>query len=235
MQRRSFLSGFLFCSLFAIPACGQDVRKNGGTKIACVGDSITYGMGIKDRAKNAYPKQLEGMLGDGVQVKNFGISGTTLLKNGDHPYWTTKQYHGAIEWQPEIVVIKLGTNDTKPKNWKHKEQVATDLRAMIAVFRSLPSKPQIFLCLPVPVFPERWGIRDSVIKDELIPIIRDVAKQEDCAIIDLYQALDGKKEFFPDKVHPNKDGATVIAKTVAAALKKDAKALVTKTKEKTQP
>ncbi|MFT4546829.1 MAG: acyl-CoA thioesterase-1, partial [Verrucomicrobiales bacterium] len=86
-----------------------------------------------------------------------------------------------------------------------------------------------------PVFPERWGIRDSVIKDELIPIIRDVAKQEDCAIIDLYQALDGKKEFFPDKVHPNKDGATVIAKTVAAALKKDAKALVTKTKEKTQP
>jgi acyl-CoA thioesterase-1 len=189
-------------------------------KIACVGDSITYGAGIKDRERDSYPSQLAKMLGDGFQVKNFGVSGTTLLKNGNHPYWKTKAYHSAIEWQPQVVVIKLGTNDTKPGNWKHKDQVATDLKAMVAAFRGLQSKPEVILCLPVPAFPERWGIRDSVIKGELLPIIRGVAEEEKCPVIDLHKALDGKKQFFPDKVHPNKDGATVIAQTVHAELEK---------------
>ena len=230
MKRRRFCLWLLFSYQFAYLACAQDASKNkqsakDDVKIACVGDSITFGAGIKDRANNSYPSQLSGLLGAGHSVKNFGVSGTTLSKKGDRPYWTTRQFRDAIDWKPDIVVIKLGTNDTKPNNWKHEGDLAKDLKAMIATFRAQPSKPEVFLCLPVPAFPERWGIRDSVIKAELIPIIRKVAEAEKCPVIDLYKALDGKKQFFPDKIHPNKGGAEVIAKTVQAALEKQAKAL----------
>lgn len=227
MNYRHWSLTLLILSQIAVAVCAQDAKKDKdeGLRIACVGDSITYGAGIKDRKNDSYPSQLDKLLGDGHEVKNFGVSGTTLLKKGDHPYWKTKQYRNSIDWKPEIVVIKLGTNDTKPKNWKHKDQFEEDLKAMVTTFRSQPSKPQIFLCLPVPAFPERWGIRDTVIKGELIPIIRKVAKEKGCQVIDLHKALEGKKDFFPDKVHPNKDGAKLIAKSVHSALQKEAKVL----------
>ena len=87
-------------------------------KVACVGDSITFGATIKNREKKCYPTQLAGLLGSGYTVKNFGVSGATLLKSGDHPYWQTKPYHATLSWEPDLIVVKLGTNDTKPKNWK---------------------------------------------------------------------------------------------------------------------
>ena len=224
MLRRHFAIGLLILTTLPwVPASAQEAKKPGSgstLKVACVGDSITYGAGIKDRENHSYPKQLARMLGDGFLVENFGVSGATLLKKGDRPYWKTGKYKGALALQPDIVVIKLGTNDTKPKNWKHKDQIAADLKAMVGAFRELPSKPVVFLCLPVPAFPERWGIRDSVIKSELIPIIKEVAKSEKCPVIDLYKALDGKRELFPDKVHPNQGGAKVIAETVNAAIGK---------------
>ena len=223
MNRRLLaLSLSLALPAIAFPACAQkstsEKKQPGDVKIACVGDSITYGAAIKDRAAHCYPAQLGILLGDGHSVKNFGVSGTTMLKKGDHPYWTTKPFHAAISWEPDVVVIKLGTNDTKPRNWKHKDQFGADLRAMVQRFRELPSKPQVFVCLPVPAFPERWGIRDSVIRGEVHPAIRAAAKELKCPVIDLYKPLEGKKEFFPDRVHPNKDGAKVIAQTVHKAL-----------------
>ena len=88
-------------------------------KIACVGDSITYGAGIKDRKNMNYPVQLGKILGQKYEVKNFGNSGSTMLKKGDKPYWKQREYKAALEFNPNIVIIKLGTNDTKPQNWKH--------------------------------------------------------------------------------------------------------------------
>src|SRR5207237_795169 len=91
------------------------------TKIACSGRSLTLGAGIKDRTHDSYTAQLQRMLGDQYQVKNFGSSGTTALKSGDRPYWKQKQFTQAQEFAPDIVVIKLGTNDSKPQNWKLKD------------------------------------------------------------------------------------------------------------------
>ena len=55
-------------------------------KVACVGNSVTYGAGIENREINAYPAQLQRMLGDGYEVMNFGKSGATLLNKGHRPY-----------------------------------------------------------------------------------------------------------------------------------------------------
>ncbi|HSV13091.1 MAG TPA: GDSL-type esterase/lipase family protein, partial [Tepidisphaeraceae bacterium] len=96
------------------------------TKVACVGDSITYGSRIEDRAHDSYPAQLGRMLGDQYNVRNFGVSGATLLKKGDRPYNKTKEYQPALDFAADIVVIMLGTNDSKPQNISHKDEFVAD-------------------------------------------------------------------------------------------------------------
>ena len=199
--------------LAAGPAAAQEK-----IRVACVGDSITFGAGVKDRAKNSYPAQLQALLGERYDVRNFGNSGSTLLKNGDKPYWKQKEFEAAKALNPNVVIIKLGTNDSKPQNWKHKDEFAADAKALVETFKGLEAKPKVYVCRPVPAFPGNFGIRDEVIKGEVIPLLDQVAKETGAEVIDLYAALSDKKELFPDKVHPNADGATVMAKTIHKAL-----------------
>lgn len=183
-------------------------------RIACVGDSITYGARIKDRNKQSYPAQLQQLLGDGYVVKNFGVSGATLLKQGNKPYWKTKQFKPAHTFNPDIVVIKLGTNDSKPGNWRHKDSYVADYMALIESFRALPSQPVVYICRPVPAYPGNFKITDQVIRAEVLPLIDVVAHQANVKVIDLYAALSNHSELFPDKVHPNAIGARMMAAAI---------------------
>jgi lysophospholipase L1-like esterase len=149
---------------------------------------------------------------------NFGHSARTLLKKGDYPYWKSPQYKKAIAFNPDVVIIKLGTNDTKPKNWAHEDEFIADYKAMINQFKSLPSHPRIWICYPVPAYPERWGIKDSIIKNEVIPKIDEIARETGVEIIKLYEPLSGKPELFPDKIHPNAEGAKLMSEEIYHAL-----------------
>ena len=219
MNRKTFLSFFSAICVFASTWSACEAAREAPKRIACVGDSITFGAAIKDRVKNCYPAQLGRMLGEKFEVRNFGVNGATLLKKGDKPYWKLKAYANARDFQPEVVVIKLGTNDSKPHNWKHKEEYVADYVALIESFRKLGSKPVVWLCYPVPAYPGRWGITDKVMKEEVMPRLDEVAKECGCKVIDLYSALSDKKEMFPDLVHPNAKGATLIAEAVSSAIK----------------
>jgi len=187
-------------------------------RLACVGDSITYGSGIKFRARDSYPAQLSTMLGDKWQVRNFGVSGATMLKHGDKPYWAQQAFGEALAYNPHVVIIKLGTNDTKPQNWKFKDEFVSDYCEMIDEFADLSAEPRIWICNPVPAYPDRWGISDSRIRDEVIPLVGNVGRKMDVPVIDLYEPLSGKSEFFPDMIHPNAEGAYHMAKVIYAAL-----------------
>ena len=188
-------------------------------RVACVGDSITFGAGIRDRQNKSYPAQLSDMLGKGYEVKNFGNSGSTMLKKGDKPYWKQREYGASLAFNPDIVIIKLGTNDTKPQNWKHGSEFAADYKDMIAAFRALKSKPKVYICLPVPVFKTRWGITDKTVNENVIPATKIVAKEAGVKLIDLNTPLKGKAALVPDSVHPNAGGAKIIAETIARMLK----------------
>ncbi len=190
------------------------------TRIACVGDSITFGAANADRAKNCYPAELGRLLGKEYTVRNFGVNGATLLKKGDRPYWKLKAFKDATAFGPNIVIIKLGTNDTKPQNWnKAGNEFEVDLRALIDHFQKQPSKPAIYLCLPVPVYQDRWGINEKTVSEGVIPVIKKIAKAKKLPVIDLHKALSDHPEMFPDKIHPNAAGAKRMAKTILAALR----------------
>ncbi|MCS2745619.1 GDSL-type esterase/lipase family protein [Bacteroides thetaiotaomicron] len=183
-------------------------------RVACIGNSITFGAGIKNRSRDSYPSVLDRMLGDNYWVKNFGVSARTMLNKGDHPYMNEPAYKNALAFNPNIVVIKLGTNDSKSFNWKYKADFMKDAQTMINAFKRLPSQPKIYLCYPSKAYLTGDGINDDIISKEIIPMIKKLAKKNDLSVIDLHTAMDGMPELFPDRIHPNEKGAQVMAKAV---------------------
>ncbi|MCM8529607.1 MAG: GDSL-type esterase/lipase family protein [Lentisphaeraceae bacterium] len=183
-------------------------------KVACIGDSITYGAGILNRMHDSYPSQLQKLLGYDYEVKNFGVSGRTLLSKGDHPWIKEKVFAKAKNFKPDIIVIKLGTNDTKPQNWQHKSEFKADFTRLLASF----PRTRTLVCLPVPAFPERWGIRQEIIAKELIPILMEIGKEKHLEIVDLHTPFLEHPEFFPDKIHPNALGAKKMAEIISDKL-----------------
>jgi alpha-L-fucosidase len=209
---RHLLFLFVFLSFILLndtPA--QDIQK---IKVACIGNSITEGAGIADKDHYSYPAQLQVMLGSDWVVKNFGVSGRTMLARGDYPYRNEEAFVNAKSFNPDIVIIKLGTNDTKPWNWKFKDDFISDGTTLIREFQNLPSHPRVYICNPVPAFPGAWGIRDSIIKNELLPFIDEIAGKNHTPVINLYTPFIGKSEFFPDRVHPDENGAREIARII---------------------
>lgn len=183
-------------------------------RVACVGDSITAGSGLDNPTEESYPSQLNTILGEGFQVGNFGVSGATVLKKGNKPYWDTNQFEPSHTFNPDIVVIMLGTNDAKPSNWVHEGEFISDYSALINTYKSLDSRPIIYICYPTPVYGEVAGITDERITGEVIPKIKQVSIDNSVATIDNYSALSDKESLFPDKIHPNVEGARLIAETV---------------------
>ena len=183
-------------------------------RVACIGNSITFGAGIRNRSRDSYPSVLARMLGDNYWVKNFGVSARTMLNKGDHPYMNEPAYKNALAFNPNIVVIKLGTNDSKSFNWKYKADFMKDAQTMIDAFKGLPSQPKIYLCYPSKAYLTGDGINDDIISKEVIPMIKKLAKKNGLSVIDLHTAMDGMPELFPDRIHPNEKGAQVMAKAV---------------------
>ncbi len=207
--------------LNALSAPKADARR-----VACVGNSITYGHGIDMSDVQGYPAQLQRLLGAGYAVKNFGVSGRTMLNAGNRPYMKEAAWADAKAFNPDIVVIKLGTNDSKPVNWdSHGKEFRADMQQMIDELKALPSKPTIYLCTPVRAATDKKKagenqIRDSVITGEIIPIINKVAKKNKLQVIDLNPVIDPTSDLMQrDGIHPTDKGARRIAEVVAEAIK----------------
>jgi lysophospholipase L1-like esterase len=185
-------------------------------KVACVGDSITQGSGAGPG--KSYPAQLQEMLGDKWKVGNFGVSGRTLLKKGDFPYWKEKAYQDALKFEPDVVIIMLGTNDTKPQNFQHEKEFSGDYAELVNSFQGLASEPKVFVCRPCPVpEPGNFGINDKNLQ-VYIKKVNALAEEMNLGVIDMHKALEDKPKLLPDRVHPNTEGAGEMAKAAFEAL-----------------
>jgi len=200
------------------------------THVACVGDSITYGYGASNQATKSYPANLQTLFGSSVQVKNFGHNGATLLSApyGDLPYEDQPEYSAATSFVSGVaansvvdVIILLGTNDSKNFNWspsgkpKNDQQFLSDYRAMVEHFSALPSKPRIFLALPLSTGNNPCcSIDGTVIHDEVLPLIKQLAAEKSLPTIDLNTPSTGHPEYFSDGVHPTDNAYALVAKWV---------------------
>lgn len=187
---------------------------SGKIKVACIGNSITYGSGVANRELNSYPAQLQAYLGEEYEVENFGVSGRTLLSKGDLPYIQTEQYKQSLSFNPDIVFIKLGTNDSKPQNRPYLGEYKDDYLKLIDSYRKLPSKPRIILLTPVRCFlPADAGINDEVMQTKITPVIKEIAAEENLEIINLYYLFGNtwQEHFLPDRLHPSSIGAGMMA------------------------
>jgi lysophospholipase L1-like esterase len=199
--------------LFPLLSIAQDP-----IKVAFVGNSITQGPGREN--PGSFPLQVGKILGDAYQVKNFGIGGRTLLKKGDFPYWNEPQFQEVKDFRPDVVLIKLGTNDSKPQNWAHKGEFVQDYLDLIAEFRDhMPKDGKVYVMLPVPVTRENFGINPEIMNSEQRLMLFEIIQKSGAEVIDLYTPLQDKPELFPDGVHPTAEGLTIMARVISRCIR----------------
>lgn len=193
-------------------------------KVACVGDSITYGTLVRRRRRNCYPVQLGKLFGQKFSVRNFGANGRAMQKAADLPYWDHAYFELSSKFQPDVVLIMLGTNDSRKPNWRGLEPYLRDYRDMLAHYSSLASKPLIYALTPPTEFvlENHATVRYEMIKeaaDEMTVGIKKMAQELGIEVIDIHSATAPHPEHFSfDGVHANVKGAKHIAATIYAAI-----------------
>jgi lysophospholipase L1-like esterase len=197
--------------------------QDGKIKVACVGDSITFGQPAS-RYKDSWPILLQDILGSEYQVLNYGISGATLLDSGEvelgsAPY-PVKWINAIMNAKPQIIILMLGTNDSKPQNW-NAVQFEKQYMEWIQRFKSLDNEPYIFCVTPLPANENRYNIDGRVIQNEIRPIVQKISSLENVYCIDLYTVMYSYMETLEDGVHPNAVGSKIIADTIADALARE--------------
>lgn len=183
-------------------------------RVVCVGNSITYGAGIANREKNSYPKQLQYLLGSHYKVLNAGCNSATLLSEGDYPYIERDEYKQSLEFEPHIVIIKLGTNDAKPQNRIKLDQYKSDYQKLIDSYRALPTEPRIILATPVRCYLGEDEFSTQAIESAMIPVIRELALENNLEILNFYTLFSPEYawEIMPDRLHPSSIGAGMMAR-----------------------
>ena len=185
-------------------------------KVACIGDSITWGFTLLNPWKQSYPALLQEKLGDGYEVRNFGYNDAAARFDADTPYVTKRVYRESLEWAPDIVLLMLGTNDTKTRNWDP-DIFRRDYRRIIDSYRSLPSRPRVILIAPIRIFTlmgiPLLGVRPDTMEEGVRPAIRETADAEGLELVDLYD-LFSDTTYCRDGVHPQRTGARMLADAI---------------------
>ena len=192
-------------------------------KIACIGDSLTWGYLVDEREVNCYPVVLNDFLGDDYVVGNFGVNGHTMLKTGDAPYWEHENFKLSTMFEPDIVIIMLGSNDAKPRNFTTIDDYLADYEAMITHYRGLGSKPRVYMATPPTIYPDSTGMSTIVAENvELMAdAVRGLGKKLRVSVIDVNKKTkDFAVGFVDDGVHTTVKGAKLIAETVFRELSK---------------
>lgn len=210
---------FLFLVWLCMMAVWLPASASAAVRIACLGDSITAGMLVKK--EDCWVSRLAGALGKKAEVGNFGVSARCLLFKGDRPITREKTYRDALAFKPNMLLIGLGTNDSKKRNWAHQADFAANYKEIIAEFRKGNPRLKVYCLLPIPSQEKKeGGISMECISREIIPLIRQVARDTKSKVIDLNKVMQGKDNLLVDGVHPNAEGHALMAEHVLLVLQR---------------
>ena len=189
-------------------------------KLACIGDSITWGFTLLNPWKQSYPAVLQELLGEGYEVRNFGYNDASARFDADTPYVSKRVYRDSLAWNPDIVLLMLGTNDTKTRNWDP-VVFRRDYRKLVESYRRLPSNPRVILIAPIRIFlimgVALLGVRPDTMEEGVRPAIREISEQMGLELIDL-KDLFSDTRYCRDGVHPQRAGARMLAETICSEL-----------------
>ena len=208
-------------------------KTSGAVKIACVGDSITEGHGISvaDRVTGCYPAQLQTKLneeyGEGkYEVGNFGWGGSTInvqtnRETNSYTYWTyiyTVQYYKSLDYNPDIVVIMMGHNDTHHQFYTTAEQYKAQYQALIDSYKALPSHPEVVIagCTT-----RAASIRRDYLTETIIPMQKELASDNGLIYIDMFTPSDGWEKdssILGDGLHGTVKGYGMIADLILSGI-----------------
>ena len=182
-------------------------------RIACIGDSVTYGYGLDRTA--SYPAQLQQLLGEQHIVENFGVNGAAVLD-----YRSTPAYAAALEFEPDIIVIMLGSNDTNAALWSDRDTFAARYGDLVDAISATGA--ELILCTCSAAYPIHGGYQfgvDPEALDQVCDVIRQTAADRNLPLADIAAVTADQPQWYEtDGVHPNADGAAAIAVAIAAAI-----------------
>ena len=200
--------------LLSLSACVDKKEQLSPLKIVCLGDSITYGHKLADPALQSYPGQLSQQAHGQWKVLNCGVNGATALNKGDIPITGLKAFQRAIRSQADVVVIMLGSNDTKNRNWQHVDGFVSNYVAMIRKFQRLPSSPHVIVCSIPPIFSDH---ANGISRERIAAVnvlVKKVAVRAKADYLNIFPLMSEKPSLFVDGIHPNSRGAQEIATLV---------------------
>jgi lysophospholipase L1-like esterase len=179
-------------------------------------------------ATESYPAWLQEMLGSGYSVKNFGLGGATMIRNGAPNVF--RELPDVAVFQPQIAIVNFGINDTRSRDvtfWSHFDEFSADAKAALTELLDLPSQPFVLLCLPTAIFADLPGQAQEhkEINGERLPRLvqvraklREIAASfagRRIAVVDLFAATEKHPENAdPDGVHLNAAGYRLLAETL---------------------
>ena len=197
------------------------VSGTGEKLVICIGDSITYGQGVmSSRDTDSYPAQLAVLLGDDYRVINYGLPNRTLQSTGNMPYTQETFFQESLSKNPDIVILMLGSNDSKPDFWDAK-RYEQEYTAFLQQYQNMASKPTVYIMVPPAIFlenPDSGDCSDAIVRDEVSEILTGISKTSGAALIDLYALTQSQPQWFADGLHPNQQGNAAIAQAIAEAV-----------------
>ncbi len=218
---KAFRTGLLLAAFAALTAPLTEAAQERPLKVACIGNSITYGHGVENREHNSYPSVLGRLLGNGYEVANFGHSGSTLLNHGHNPYTKVPEYAASLEFNPDIAIIHLGINDTDPRNWPdYGDQFITDYLSLIDSYRRVNPDVRIIISrlTPLGAAHKRFPTGTQAWRDSINAAIGRVAEVADVELMDFGRPLMDRPELLGDAIHPDATGAAIMAREAASAI-----------------
>ena len=197
------------------------ISGSGETKVVCVGDSLTYSQGVMgSRKTDAYPSVLARLLGEEYQVLNYGLPNRTLQSTGNMPYTSEDFYQASLAQDADIIIIMLGSNDSKPDFW-NAERFEAEYKQFVQQYQNMASNPEVYIMIPTAIYlenPDSGDCSDEILQEQLVPIITRVAEETGAKLIDLYTVTEGHPEWYKDGLHPTAAGNEAIAQAIYEAI-----------------
>ena len=200
--------------LFFLASCVDRKSSVPHLSIVCLGDSITFGYKLADPVHQSFPGQIAKQAQGNWKILNCGVNGATVLEKGDLPISSQKAYQRAIKAKSDVIILMLGTNDTKHHNFQFRDEFVDDYIKLVKTLKNLPSHPYIIACSIPPIFKNYPNGLTTEREQEINKLIRQAVTASGIDFLDIYPALSKNRAYFIDGVHPNASGAKAIATLV---------------------